>query len=262
MIRSAVNKLGIMSLKTHKRDWEELASLDPMWAILSNREKRGNRWGTEEFFATGESEIDSLMGEVGPFSERRERALDFGCGLGRLTRALLGYYREAHGVDISEVMINKARELTPRCEFHINNSEDLSLFPSGYFDLVYTNRVLQHLPSGTMISHYLREFFRVVAPGGLVVFQVPFRKSIRNLFNMKRTLYHLLKALGVSSKTIFGGLELHPMRMTAVSSDRVLSVVQESGGELLKQRPDNSAHFAVFYCCRRLPAGGERRMTA
>jgi len=239
-------------LETHKTDWEELAALDPMWAILSNSDKRGNKWNAQEFFDTGKEEIDQLMAEICPLAHHRAAALDFGCGLGRLTRALLDHYEEAHGVDVSDVMVQRARHFTPECHFHVNASPDLGQFPDRMFDLIYTNRVLQHLPSSTVIAAYLREFFRITKPGGLVVFQVPFRKSIRNLLNLKRTTYHVLKTFGLDSHTLFSRLKLHPMRMTAISRARVIEVVEASSGALIKQRPDTSAHFAVFYYCRRL----------
>lgn len=247
-----------MWLETHKVDWEELAAFDPMWAVLSEKAKRGNKWDAREFFDTGKQEIDRLMAEVGRLCSDRGKALDFGCGLGRLTRALLAYYGEAHGVDVSENMIQKAREFTPQCQFYVNDSDNLARFPDGTFDLVYSNIVLQHLPSAEVIGKYVMEFFRVATPGGLVVFQVPFRKSYRNIFNLKRTAYHMLKFLGVNSDVIFTRFKLHPMRMTAIPRHEVVAIVKESGGELIKQRPDRSAHFAVFYCCRRMSVSGER----
>ncbi len=236
---------------THKSDWEELASLDPMWAILSDGAKRGNKWDVEDFFSTGKDEIDHLMTQADLSASGRAKALDFGCGVGRLTRGLLGYFREAYGVDISENMIRKARELTPQCSFQVNNSSDLAIFPDKTFDLVYSNRVLQHQPSAAGIGKYVREFFRVTIPGGLVIFQVPYRKSIRNIFNLKRTAYHLFKGLGIRSEVLFTRYKLHPMRMTALARDRVREIIEESGGELLTERPDTSAHFAVLYFCRR-----------
>jgi cyclopropane fatty-acyl-phospholipid synthase-like methyltransferase len=52
--------------------------------------RKGRRWTTEEFFATGVTEIAALMAEARGFGlpASRRRALDFGCGLGRLTQAL------------------------------------------------------------------------------------------------------------------------------------------------------------------------------
>jgi SAM-dependent methyltransferase len=241
-----------MTLETHKTDWEELASLDPMWAVLSDKAKRGNRWNAEEFFGTGKEEIDRLMAEVNAFSTKGGKALDFGCGVGRLTRALLEHYDEVHGVDISENMIKKARAFTPECHFHVNDSDGLSLFPDQMFDIVYSNIVLQHLPSAAVIGKYVAEMFRVATPSGLVIFQVPFRKSTRNVFNVKRTAYHLLKRLGLKSEVVFTRFKLHPMRMTAVPRERMFTIIRESDGELIKQRPDASAHFAVFYFCRRV----------
>ena len=182
----------------------------------------------------------------------RSKALDFGCGVGRLTRALLEHFAEAHGVDISAKMIEVAQRSTPRCQFHLNNSQNLSLFADETFDFVYSNRVLQHMPSQAMIEKYIREFFRISVPGGLVVFQVPYKKSHRNLFNLKRSSFHLLKSIGFASETLFSRLKLHPMRMTALSRERVHTLIRDSGGQLLKEKTDSSAHFAVLYVCRRL----------
>jgi SAM-dependent methyltransferase len=165
-----------------------------MWAVLSQTEKRGNKWNAEEFFKTGKQQIDRLMEELDPIATSHARALDFGCGVGRLTRALLAYYREAHRVDISANMIEKAKYFTPQCDFQLNESGDLSLFPDGTFDLIYSNRVLQHLPSSAMTGGYVREFFRIAIPWG----QAPYRKSYRNVLNLKRSAYQRLEGLGIS----------------------------------------------------------------
>lgn len=253
-----------MWLESHKAEWEELAAFDPMWAVLTDTGKRGNKWDEREFFAAGKAEIDSLMAEAGRLSESRGKALDFGCGLGRLTRALLGYYREAYGVDVSETMIRKAQAFSPECQFHVNEASDLSLFPDRTFDLVYSNRVLQHLPSAEAITKYVKEFFRVATPGGLVIFQVPFRKAFRSRFHLRRTAYRLLRFAGMNSQVIFARFtKLYPMRMTAIRPGEVLAAIREAGGELLLQRPDTSAPFAVLYYCRRpdvgIGAAGVRR---
>ena len=80
---------------------------------------------------------------------RRESALDFGCGLGRLTRALSRRFESAIGLDLSETMVERARNLNAAvrgCEFRVNTWPDLRDFSEQSFDLVYSGRVLQHLP--------------------------------------------------------------------------------------------------------------------
>src|ERR1700710_2962541 len=75
-----------MSLRTDRREWNDLAQEDGMWAVHSDPQRRGS--GTpDDFFATGEHEIATTMKGLedhGLLPSRTGRALDFGCGLGRL----------------------------------------------------------------------------------------------------------------------------------------------------------------------------------
>jgi ubiquinone/menaquinone biosynthesis C-methylase UbiE len=108
-----------------------------------------------------------------------EKALDFGCGPGRLTQALAEHFREAHGVDIASSMIAKAQELNKygeRCIYHLNDRPDLQLFDANTFDLVYSWLVLQHMPKQLALG-YIAEFARVTKPGGVMVFQIPDRRQ-------------------------------------------------------------------------------------
>ena len=92
------------ALERHRRDWEQLAEVDPLWAILAAPDARGGRWKLDEFFATGEAEIAQVL-EVASglgYPERYEQALDFGCGVGRLTNALARRFGEVIGIDISQ----------------------------------------------------------------------------------------------------------------------------------------------------------------
>src|SRR5215468_10522168 len=96
-----------------RRVWNELGADDPLWAILSLPDKRGGRWNTDEFFAYGEAEIGAVDAACARLARPRERrlALDFGCGVGRLTRALATRYAQVIGVDISPSMLEQARAL-------------------------------------------------------------------------------------------------------------------------------------------------------
>jgi len=186
-----------MDLQELKKNWECFGQTDPLWAVLTHPGKRGNKWSVEEFFRTGLEEIVGVLnsvlalqsaGESPRFGEytvaragdqnvivRKARALDFGCGVGRLTQALALFFEECHGVDIASSMIELARKYNrhgDRCIYHVNDRADLELFGSDSFDFIYSNLVLQHMEP-TLSLGYVREFIRVLAPGGVLVFYIP-----------------------------------------------------------------------------------------
>src|SRR5664280_2679682 len=94
------------SLGQLSSEWNELAELDPMWAILSNREKKHARWDLEDFLASGRAEIEEALEAIRATgcSLGTQSALDFGCGLGRLTAALTQHFDKAVGLDVSPSM--------------------------------------------------------------------------------------------------------------------------------------------------------------
>src|SRR5215472_8256894 len=101
-----------MRIKDLRQDWDACARNDPLWAIITDPRKRGNRWDVSEFFGTGVVEITGVLGYIQSLgiSLPRERALDFGCGVGRLSQALAEYFNEVHGVDVSPSMVELARQ--------------------------------------------------------------------------------------------------------------------------------------------------------
>jgi SAM-dependent methyltransferase len=165
-----------MRLPRLRRHWNELGRQDPLWAILTSPDKKGNQWSVGEFLETGRADVAALMQYLDalPVTVRRGRALDFGCGAGRLTRALADYFEEAVGVDIAPSMIELARRLhadSGRCRFLLNQTAALPSVPSGSVDLVYSRLVLQHIHP-RYVRAYLKELVRVLAPGGALVFQL------------------------------------------------------------------------------------------
>jgi hypothetical protein len=42
-----------MTFKSQQENWEALAETDPLWAVLSEPEKRGNLWDVGEFYRSG-----------------------------------------------------------------------------------------------------------------------------------------------------------------------------------------------------------------
>jgi SAM-dependent methyltransferase len=228
-------------LERHKQEWEELARVDPLWAICADAEHRGGRWELAEFFNTGEVEISEVLRASDDLGEpvRRGRALDFGCGVGRLSRPLAERFRECVGLDISEGMVKLARELNedrPNCRFVVNDAPDLGQFESGSFDFVYSSLVLQHMPSEEIVEQYVGEFLRVLRPGGLAVFQALSHIPLVIRLQPRRRAYAFLRTLGLREEFLLMRMKLAPLRGLAVSEARMRQFIERHGGtaELVK----------------------------
>jgi len=105
--------------------------------------------------------------------------LEIGCGLGRLVIPASYYFSQCFGMDISEEVISKAQERVDKlkrsnikllpCDGQNIPLEDKSV------NLVYSFLVFMHIPSKKMVSHYIKEIYRVLKPEGIARIQV--RKS-------------------------------------------------------------------------------------
>ncbi len=202
------------------------------------RHGRPHSWDEAEFFATGPSELAERLqvAERHGLGRQRRSALDYGCGVGRITRAMAAQFETAFGLDISQRMIDQARQMNvgcSKCRFELIADGGSLPLESGAFDLVFSVRVLQHVPRPE-IFRILPELARVLAPGGLLVVQVPHRLPLRRRFQPRRHVASLLLRLGVPADTLVTKLHLSLMRMTAVPeadvrrllTDRGLSVVE------------------------------------
>lgn len=157
--------------------WDRHARRDPLWAILSDPAKTGRRWDLQSFLETGRREVSLLMYQLQALDVAVDRraALDFGCGVGRLSLPLAAHFDRVVGLDISPEMVRLAREINSvpdRVQYRHNPGPDLPGLATGEFTFMYSNVVLQHIEPVAALR-YLRELFRVVARGGVLVFQLP-----------------------------------------------------------------------------------------
>lgn len=95
------------------------------------------------------------------------RALDVGCGVGQVVARLLEAGFEAHGVDVSEPNIERARKVSEQCQLYDGRRLP---FPDGHFASVGALNVLEHVDEPEV---FIRELVRVVEPGGRVVLSSP-----------------------------------------------------------------------------------------
>ena len=225
-----------MSLKELQAVWTEFGKRDPLWAVLTDPSRKGGKWEVEDFFRSGREEVKDVFVHINPslFDLPRKRALDFGCGAGRLTQALADHFEEVVGLDISPTMIDQAQKLNRRgsaCRYVLNDRDDLRLFPDGHFDFVYSSITLQHIDP-VYSRKYIRELLRVLAPGGNLVFQIP-ERPVRPL---DRIFYRLNRHGWYARERRKAGDII--MEMHGLSRGEVSRLVAEGGGAVFYQQTD------------------------
>src|SRR5712692_6195822 len=156
-----------------REDWNARAREDAGYYVAFGRRDQEDA----EFFATATEVINGLEWELRrvPLAQRGNwRALEIGCGPGRLMRPMSRHFVGIEGVDVSDEMIALAREKlrdVPNAHPHATDGASLALFGDESFDFVYSYAVFQHIPSRDVIFEYLRETHRVMRTGGLARFQ-------------------------------------------------------------------------------------------
>ena len=131
-----------------------------------------SKWGID-FGDTGREQVvaklsKALGGELGTWGH----ALEIGAGTGYFSLNLMaaGHIAELTATDIAPGMLEALRANADSLDLDVDtvvtDAENLP-FPDESFDLVLGHAVLHHIPN---LNAAAAEFFRVLRPGGLIVF--------------------------------------------------------------------------------------------
>ena len=129
-----------------------------------------------------------------PYIGRKDRVLELACGTGQLTRPLCGRAGSWEATDFSEKMIGQLRRSCP--EQVTLSVQDATALPyeDGSFQVVLIANALHIMPRP---EQALREIFRVLAPGGIVLAPTFVYEGKQDIFSRFRM--HMTEKLGFCS---------------------------------------------------------------
>src|SRR5688572_31044918 len=134
---------------------------------MSHQESYRHNEAYAEFLAGWDAGFYAKYADTLQPSQPGARVLDVGCGVGQVVARLDAAGFEAHGVDVSQPNIERARKVCSRCQLY--DGKKLP-FADNYFASAGALNVLEHVDEP---ESFIREIVRVVEPGGKVVLSSP-----------------------------------------------------------------------------------------
>jgi 2-polyprenyl-3-methyl-5-hydroxy-6-metoxy-1,4-benzoquinol methylase len=240
----------------HADTWEALAQVDPDWAVLTIPSRRYGGWAgqMDAFYATGERDVRDILNDV-PIEIHR--ALDWGCGTGRLSFALASRVGLVVAVDIAETMLTETScRAADRGLINVKVASTKAYTPEPIYDLVLSLLVLQHLPSAMHVKGALRIMAASIRVGGYLVFELPERPvTLPARIQPAVYLHRLLSWLGVAPLTLCGA-GLSGISMRWFGRQWVREYLPHLNLELrhLAERYDHDYLYVRYVCYKLGPA--------
>jgi SAM-dependent methyltransferase len=176
--------------------WSEQGTYNPWWAVVTHDEFNGMDIPTEKqlkFYTTGVETLEQMLpqlqalGYMSSDKMAKSDALDFGCGLGRMSNALISAgFKKVKCVDQAKSMLDTAKDsLTKlagqgvvakdaanRIEFVQSGPDLLCKVAPGSVDFVHSIITLQHMKPQLQTA-YIEQLCEALRPTGVGYFQIP-----------------------------------------------------------------------------------------
>lgn len=228
-------------------DWRELGVSNPYWGVISHPDYLSENMSPEmigKFYRSGAEHIVPMARDLEQLTGQRPsgRALDFGCGVGRLAEAMLAYADEVTGVDISPGMLALARARG-------SNVRYVDQIPDEPFDWINSFIVLQHIPPARG-EQIIETLLSKLAPGGMISLQVTVWRDVGHVWPQERGLKRLFQA--ARQRRWARRLPLGQILMYDYDLSRIIRLVNRAGVEDMRLvSTDHGGHHGVIILGRK-----------
>ena len=182
-----------MKPRKAKRHWENFAAISPYYAVASEPRFAGeiNEESRAAFFTTGEQYVNIVFDDIRAHLStdfRPRKAMDFGCGVGRIVLALASRCGHVVGVDIAEGMIQEAQANTSgRDNVSFIMSGDLSDVKDK-FDFIHSIITLQHIHPKVGLE-ILKRMIGLLEDKGVAAIQFTYASNLPTSLKIKSFLH-------------------------------------------------------------------------
>lgn len=222
-------------------EWRRWGQSDPFWAVATERGRAKGEalpWTAEDFYATGESDWRDFSKHWHQFGLDTDTCLEIGCGAGRITHALSKTFDRVIAVDVSEAMLEQARQGVAGHNVHWKLSGLNLPVPDESVSAVFSTHVLQHLDNTETMLWYFYEAFRVLRPGGTLMIHVPVIQwpGTGRIAEILRLLFWPLRIVSNAMAWSKRRLGVRLMRMSAIPVPELFASVRAMGFEDIEIR--------------------------
>jgi SAM-dependent methyltransferase len=223
-------------MKHADRAYDRVGRTEPYYGVIAlDRFLRANLDAAAlcEFFETGEAQVAQVLATIRArlaADFKPLRALDFGCGVGRILIPLAREASQAVGVDVSDAMMAEAarncRERNVTNVSFVKSDDRLSRL-EGTFDLIHSIIVFQHI-APRRVEVLVRGLLAHLEPGGVGALHfttwLPLRKRI--VHRLKKALPPVNIAANLYRRR---GWNLGLIEMNCFALDRVVGLLAQAG---------------------------------
>lgn len=220
-----------------KNKWEEFAQQNAEYYILTKNIDYKTENGQNNFYESGYKFTQQNIKKISQYLHSRERALEIGCGIGRLSLPHSKEFNELVAIDVSPTMLLKLNENAKQrgitnIKTYLPNEDWDKLT----YDYVYSYLVFQHIQDFNIIIDYIIKLSQNLKQGGIANLQFDTRA--------KNLIYIIKNSL---PDTILPKQYRRGIRRIRRDSNELIKIFRKNNLELIENiNPKSAENFFIL----------------